>query len=201
VSVHVLRRRQLPNRPPPTRLRTIMRLEPTGVTDGWQGITIARRLSRKRVMSMTESQAIDACQRTAVQRRRRLGPRILAHLVTGDVPNVPAPQHLLGHWLVVFKGPPGLDTDDHFWVNDTTGSVIWQNGPPSWWVQLLAASVALIVRPVVYLADRMSDAWEVLRLPRCPHCRGKLRTNRAQQCRWCGKSWHNEERDITSRCT
>jgi hypothetical protein len=32
-----------------------MRLEPTGVTDGWQGITIARRLSRKRVMSIGDS--------------------------------------------------------------------------------------------------------------------------------------------------
>ncbi len=143
---------------------------------------------------MTETEVIATCRRTACLRRRSLGPIRLVQLIDKD--SISAESHSQldpGHdkWLVVFQGPPGFDTDDRFWVDDSTGRVVWGNGPPSWYFLMIAIPMWLAVAPVSYISNHLYNAWHYLRLPRCPHCRRRLRTRLARQCEWCGEEWHN----------
>jgi hypothetical protein len=137
-----------------------------------------------------ETEVIGACQRFARTRLRRLGPIRFAQLISEPQPT--AGSRFVGQWVVVFQGRGAGHRDDYFWVDDSTGRVVWQNGPPPWWLRGIAIPLWLLIVPVVfYIYYPVRDAWHYLRLPRCPHCGGKLRTRLARQCRWCGEKWHS----------
>jgi hypothetical protein len=144
---------------------------------------------------MTESQAIEACKKKAIGRRTRLGSDISAFLNDDFIASkVPQAQLPIGHWSVVFRDS-GFDTEQYFTVNDSTGAVIWENEPPSKWVVWLLSFVMFpllfLLIPFAFIIERLHTAWKYYQLPRCPYCRGKLRTNSAEQCFTCGKAWHH----------
>ena len=137
-------------------------------------------------MSMTESEVIDACQCAARRQWRRLGAIRYSQLISEPQPT--AGSHFVGQWVVVFEGRQGHQ-DDRFWVQDSTGRVVWENGPPPWWLQVVLILLRLVVVPLFFVHYHVCNVWNHLRLPRCPYCGGRLRTRLARQCRWCGKKW------------
>ena len=87
----------------------------------------------------------------------------------------------------------GLPSRDVFYVD---GKVEWTNGPPSFWFGLFASGIWIALAPLwlaLDIHDRIHRAWSCWRLPRCPYCHGKLRTRKAQQCRWCYAKWHKKK--------
>lgn len=121
----------------------------------------------------------------------------LAQLITGDcqiIKDVPESHRYIGQWLVVFAGPPGLDTDQRFWVDDSTARVFWENDPRSASFLVIAPPLRIVATPLLSLANHVYNAWRYLALPRCPNCGGKLRTRSARQCVSCGSDWHEENR-------
>jgi hypothetical protein len=154
-----------------------------------------------KVQIMTEQQVIEACRKLARRRGQDLGPLMHAVVLTED--RLPPEfgdlvRQRVGQWSVSFLRPRGFPTADLFWVDDKTGRVNWINGLPPRWFQYLVVVLSYVLKPleillgpVFWLLERITKAWLIWRLPRCPDCRAKLRTKLAKQCVECGKSWRD----------